>query len=255
MLRLNQDICDYAQSMIDDCRLKSAEIFICDKVSTEARISSLYSSGLRDEICDRYQQARLFEVDPFADETLKEQVGPEDDSLILGNDPRITQLDARAEEYWRFVSEHRIGVFGAANRQLAPRLYLIIGTHHHVKGSGWQDVAVERLQRRMRVLQDMVSGQLLRALCNDGMGYPAFCRALGHPHSQPVLESPNPLTLREQDIARLVSEGRQNKEIAYQIDISEHTVENHLRRIYRKLGIHNRAALAARMSGATQLAA
>lgn len=50
---------------------------------------------------------------------------------------------------------------------------------------------------------------------------------------------------REQEIARLVGEGKQNKQIAYLVGISEFTVENHPRRIYRKLEVRNRTAMTA----------
>ena len=51
------------------------------------------------------------------------------------------------------------------------------------------------------------------------------------------------LSHREMQIAALICEGKQNKNIAYLLGISEFTVENHLRRIYRKLNIHSRSAL------------
>jgi DNA-binding CsgD family transcriptional regulator len=54
------------------------------------------------------------------------------------------------------------------------------------------------------------------------------------------------LTPAELEVASLVSEGKRNKEIAAALWMSEKTVEAHLSRIYRKLGIRNRAELAAR---------
>jgi DNA-binding CsgD family transcriptional regulator len=53
------------------------------------------------------------------------------------------------------------------------------------------------------------------------------------------------LTPREVDIARMVCKGLLNKQIAGHLSISEHTVSTHLRRIYAKLGIGSRSALAA----------
>ncbi len=55
------------------------------------------------------------------------------------------------------------------------------------------------------------------------------------------------LTERELQIAVLVSRGRLNKQIAYQLHISEYTVSTHLRRIYNKLGVSSRAAMVARI--------
>ena len=57
------------------------------------------------------------------------------------------------------------------------------------------------------------------------------------------------LSPRESQIAALICEGKQNKQVAYQLALSEFTVENHLRRIYRKLGVHNRAAMTAKLFG------
>ncbi|WP_245454509.1 response regulator transcription factor [Bradyrhizobium sp. RP6] len=52
------------------------------------------------------------------------------------------------------------------------------------------------------------------------------------------------LTPREHQIARLVSEGMSNKEIARQLDVSPGTVKVHLHNIFQKLEITNRTVLA-----------
>jgi DNA-binding CsgD family transcriptional regulator len=57
------------------------------------------------------------------------------------------------------------------------------------------------------------------------------------------------LTPAELEVASLVAEGKMNKEIAAALWISEKTVEAHLSRIFRKLGIRNRAELAGRQAG------
>ena len=55
------------------------------------------------------------------------------------------------------------------------------------------------------------------------------------------------LTTTEARLAALAAEGFANKEIAAALHMSVHTVEAHLTRIYRKLGIRSRAALAGRL--------
>ncbi len=52
------------------------------------------------------------------------------------------------------------------------------------------------------------------------------------------------LTARERQIVRVMAEGLSNKEIAQRLRLAEGTVKVHLHRIYRKLGIGNRTALA-----------
>jgi DNA-binding CsgD family transcriptional regulator len=55
------------------------------------------------------------------------------------------------------------------------------------------------------------------------------------------------LTTTEARLAALAADGLSNKEIAASLHMSVHTVEAHLTRIYRKLGIRSRAALARRL--------
>ncbi|MER5522485.1 response regulator transcription factor [Streptomyces sp. NPDC002763] len=50
------------------------------------------------------------------------------------------------------------------------------------------------------------------------------------------------LTQRETDVVRLMSEGHGNRSIAESLFLSEATIKTHLVRIYRKLGVDNRAA-------------
>jgi DNA-binding NarL/FixJ family response regulator len=52
------------------------------------------------------------------------------------------------------------------------------------------------------------------------------------------------LTNREREVAGLVATGITNREIAASLVLSEKTIERHLSRIFAKLGISSRAALA-----------
>jgi DNA-binding CsgD family transcriptional regulator len=52
------------------------------------------------------------------------------------------------------------------------------------------------------------------------------------------------LTEREEEVVRLIASGRQNKEIAAQLDISYHTVRTHVQHAMAKLGLSHRHALA-----------
>jgi DNA-binding CsgD family transcriptional regulator len=57
------------------------------------------------------------------------------------------------------------------------------------------------------------------------------------------------LSPREQEIARMVAAGYPNKTIASVLEISSWTVASHLRRIFMKLQVSSRAAMATRLSG------
>ena len=52
------------------------------------------------------------------------------------------------------------------------------------------------------------------------------------------------LSRRENEIAAEVASGKTNREVAAALFLSEKTVGNHLTRIFEKLDVHSRAALA-----------
>lgn len=94
------------------------------------------------------------------------------------------------------------------------------------------------------------SGTLAGVLLIDQVSYVVL--VVDKPSPQPATASVDDgeqlsqiLTRRELQIATLVAEGKVNKQIAYQLRISEWTVSTHLRRIFAKLGVHSRAAMAA----------
>jgi DNA-binding NarL/FixJ family response regulator len=56
------------------------------------------------------------------------------------------------------------------------------------------------------------------------------------------------LSARESEVAHLAASGLTNKVIAERLYVSERTVENHLYRVFAKLGIRSRDELAARLA-------
>ncbi|NQX28518.1 helix-turn-helix transcriptional regulator [Microbacteriaceae bacterium VKM Ac-2854] len=61
------------------------------------------------------------------------------------------------------------------------------------------------------------------------------------------------LTQREREIADLVAAGIETQTLAERLHLSRRTIENHLQRCYRKLGVNNRRELAAALGGAPTL--
>lgn len=111
------------------------------------------------------------------------------------------------------------------------------------------DVATPRLEALLRETLRCVQahgpsglargGEILLDLELDGVRC-VFTRS-----QPPALRSLAHLSAREQEIARMVAKGYPNKTIAAVLEISGWTVNTHLRRIFAKLGVHNRAAMVA----------
>jgi DNA-binding CsgD family transcriptional regulator len=71
--------------------------------------------------------------------------------------------------------------------------------------------------------------------------------ATGERAPKRTAETRNDLTPREAQVSRLVGQGATNREIAAQLFISEATVEYHLNKVFRKLGVKSRTQLARRV--------
>jgi DNA-binding CsgD family transcriptional regulator len=89
-----------------------------------------------------------------------------------------------------------------------------------------------------------------RAVAREALG---LARTLGMtPWAERLerLATPDdPLSAREQEVARLVAAGLSNREIAATLVISERTAQNHVQHILTKLGFANRAQVAAWAAG------
>ena len=84
---------------------------------------------------------------------------------------------------------------------------------------------VDRVRRRIRDLEERVS---TRRVARPVSGWSS-------------------LTDAEKSVARVVADGLTNREAAARLFLSRHTVDAHLRSIYRKLHINSRVALARRV--------
>lgn len=234
------DIASFTEQLARDCGLTSTSIFFFNKGADRQQVSYLYHTGVSDEAKHIYATHGIFLSDPFA------HTGPATNEFIRWGAPEIDTRVKEAVDYRDFLSHHDINVVGAWCRGLTTDLSLIIGTHRRARAGYSDEVPMELLQRGLHQLSDMVVKHLFEELLANSAGQIALRFAL--PAATGTETGDVHLSDRESEIAALICEGKQNKHVAWRLGISEFTVENHLRRIYRKLGIHSRTSLVAHFS-------
>jgi DNA-binding CsgD family transcriptional regulator len=134
------------------------------------------------------------------------------------------------ETFWGPLGIHHVLLI-----RLAPCVSesFVFGLHRTARGRRFCDEEVTRVGGLLAPLVSTLSrlrlAEELERLCG------------GHTVTAPALAV---LTRREREIAGDVAEGLSNKHIARRRGVSLHTVENHLRAIFRKTGVDSRTKLA-----------
>lgn len=135
--------------------------------------------------------------------------------LRLAPDVKLIVQAVAADEN-HTVELYRRGVRGIVNRSISPDLLV-------------------RCVRRIAAGETWIDNQSVNWVIE---AYRAQAAALVSPRSQPRL-SP-----KELSIITCITQGKRNKEIAFQLGTTEQVIKNYLRKIYDKLGVSDRLELA-----------
>jgi DNA-binding NarL/FixJ family response regulator len=132
-----------------------------------------------------------------------------------------------------------------ANPLLAARARALIGTA--LAREGETDRGLANLEQAERTLLDCGARREADAAAQE-------LRRFGRRGARPLRAASRgtgvgALSPRETEIATMVATGKRNRDVAAALFLSEKTVESHLARIYDKLGVHSRAALATIIAG------
>ncbi len=107
---------------------------------------------------------------------------------------------------------------------------------------GLLDVGVDGYHLKEQPLADLQLA-VQRVLAGDRwISGPLVERLLHHRSAAPLPTAPLPqLTRRQRELLRLLAQGHDNRKIAQATGLSVKTVENHLTRLYRSLGVYSRS--------------
>jgi DNA-binding NarL/FixJ family response regulator len=125
-------------------------------------------------------------------------------------------VQAMASDESQTVELYRRGVRGIISRSISPDLLV-------------------RCIRRIAAGETWIDNQAVNWVIE---AYRAQAAALVSPRTQPKL-SP-----KEMAIISCITQGKRNKEIAFQLGTTEQVIKNYLRKIYDKLGVSDRLELA-----------
>jgi DNA-binding CsgD family transcriptional regulator len=91
-----------------------------------------------------------------------------------------------------------------------------------------------------------MSPETLEAVKADAQGT-TISAVARHPRRNRPVEGWPSLTDTERHVALLVAEGLTNAQAGQRIFLSRHTIDFHLRQIFRKLNVHSRVAMTRRV--------
>jgi PAS domain S-box-containing protein len=154
-------------------------------------------------------------------------------SYVLNTKGFVRWINPAAERLLGDIrGKHYTSVVASEERRRARELFArkVLGTASSTDTTG---VLVSTDGKRMTV---EVSGVTLRS----GEQIVGVFGLVGGPHDDEAV-APHPhLTPRQVEVLRLLEEGRSTKQIAAQLHISKETVRNHIRGLFRTLGVNSR---------------
>lgn len=159
---------------------------------------------------------------PWVERCLSARTGAEAVSLVQRFEPQVALVDL-------FVGEESGALICEQLRSVSPGTNVLL-----ISGAGAISAAAARAAGAAGfVPKDWPAGDIADAVRIVGLGMTVF-----ESDNEPAAP---PLTDRERDVLALVASGCTNREIAGQLHLSPHTIKEHTSRLYRKLGVRNRA--------------
>lgn len=147
--------------------------------------------------------------------------------LLVDPDGQVTALTAPAEG-WMEVGGHKL-VTAAASTAAALR-----------ERPSWQGA-----QTMVTVEPSLLLSLMAASLTADDGRVAVIVDRARKPQVSTLLMEAYGLTARQRDVLGLLLLGRSMTEIARELEISEHTTNDHRKALYRKMGVASRAQLAA----------
>lgn len=246
MSTLMREMVNYANE-IGKVQNLSITLQLCDRSLAPQGLFQFLDVQVPAEAPQRYRAENVFVHDPFTlTEVNENPARAVTDAPMRPADSFIAAHRAGCAQYWGFLQHFNFAVEAVAVRRLKQGVYLSVGFLTDVRVT--RDPVPDQLMREAAsTLHNMMAAHILQTVMREGERIDLVSCMTGRQHDAlvpPCYAGLGHLSPRELEISRLASAGRKSKQIAFDLRLSEYTVNNHLRRIYEKLGIHSRAELA-----------
>lgn len=238
---LSLDHVDLVREITRQSGAGGATVFLYDPLVERRRVHYLFNLGLSGET-NRVYQDSICQRDPFL-QAAALRAGDATGTLQIIDQREVeaTDLEPATRSYWEFMQRRGFCESAASIRELAAGIYLVLGLIRQGCAAEDQRLSARGVRDNTERLFDAVSGPILR-------------QALRRFWDDDAPDAQATLTGREREVVAELRRGASNKQISARLGLSEHTIENHLRRIYRKHGVHNRTSLLAALRPLTAAA-
>ncbi len=202
--------------------------------------SFLFQSGINSQLINIYRR-ELLSSDPHINDSLAALTSCSDYSNVIHLEDTCSYKSGKRNGELKTVNKYRNclssnGVYQTAiySKRLTSSTFISVGLLSEKRS---HRIKLEESKKCIQEWIDVYCDNLL----NDGLRYR---------ENKKNGDIPNPsiigkLTRRELEVSHNVCLGLSNKQIAHKLGLSENTIENHLRNIYKKLAVHNRTSLVA----------
>ena len=140
-------------------------------------------------------------------------------------------------KYWNYFSQLGFHETGASYKAISPNIYLVIGLNLIEKRRHLSvESAVQHMENWLQESCDYIIDFSVRNYNGEFL----------QKNAESCLDDlSKQLTNREFQVVCELLQGKSNKQIAHTLSLSEYTIENYLRRIYKKFNVRNRTSLMA----------
>lgn len=235
----------YAQKVMKLAGASGACLFLFNnRYRDERAVSFLHHTHLHSEAINLYRGG-LYQHDTFLPASSADDSSR--DPYLNTKRKRTYQSSAICEQaaksnrkYWQTLGGFGYEETGAMVQKISRNTFLVIGVHlENQKHSLQFDKTISTLESWIAEAGEYIIDQSLQVY-QERVDKQA-----------PIYDlevAGKCLTNRERQVVCEVLKGKSNKQIALALTLSDYTVDNHLRRIYKKFNVHNRTSLAAALT-------